>query len=257
MERSSTLVESLPQLLAPSPSESQQAFETTESQYSDGTSQNTTTLTTSSPSTSDRSWTLRQDTGGLILRPALPIAQIHLINSLTLSHDDLRSFHYIPESIMVLQFGKPWRWSMLSYVHSKIASREKGVMRAFIAVAAMELRSQELSATSEDKSLSERTERAEHLKTSAANHYYNALRDLSSILERISRPDYSDDDVDSLFALWFLILHFGLYDPDSVSASHVHLKGIRSFLLRYVQNHREGGLRDLPPASQQLLLFIS
>ena len=237
--------------------ESKGASDLAESQNSNETCQETEIATNSSPSTSDRSLALRMDTGGLTLQPAISVNQIRLPNSLTLNHDDLRLFHYIPESIMVLQFGKPWRWSMLSYVHSKVASQEKGVMRAFIAVAAMELRSQELGATSEDKSPSQGTEVAKNLRISATKHYHCALQDLSALLERVSKPQQSDEDIDSLFALWFLILHFGLYDPDLVSASYVHVNGIRSFLLNYLQRHREGRLRDLPPASQQLLLFIS
>ena len=37
-----------------------------------------------------------------------------------LSLQDLESFDYVPRSLMVLQFGKPWGWSIISYVHSQI-----------------------------------------------------------------------------------------------------------------------------------------
>jgi hypothetical protein len=257
VEQSGEAVRSSPRLLGSARSESQRASETVEFQHNDGAMQDTATVTTWSPSTSISSLVSRPDIGSTILQPTLSDSHVPLANSLNLSHDDLRSFHYIPESIMVLQFGKPWRWSLFSYVHSKIASQEKGVMRAFIAVGAMELRSQELCASSEVKSFPRRTERAQRLKDSATNHYFCAIQDLSALLERASKLQHSDNDIDSLFALWFLILHFGLYDPDLVSASRVHVNGIRSFLLRHLKIHREEGLRALPLASRKLLHFIS
>ncbi|KAL1304289.1 hypothetical protein AAFC00_000694 [Neodothiora populina] len=66
-----------------------------------------------------------------------------------------------------------------------------------------------------------------------------------------------DEDIETLFALWLLILQFSLYDPDLVEASHIHLSGIHSFLINYFNADSTVRARDLPPASKQLLLFIA
>jgi len=183
----------------------------------------------------------------------LSASHIPLQNSLVLDQEDLECFRYIPDSILVLQFGKPWRWSMLNYIHSEIACRHKGVMRAFIAVASMELGrrgSERLDKSSTQMISVKRT-------ASAQKHYHCALKDLSLLLHQFtqSRPD--DKDLEALFALWLLILQFGLYDSNLVGASHIHLSGIHSFLVRYSRSLGKRGIYNLTPASKQLLLFIA
>jgi len=158
---------------------------------------------------------------------------------------------------MVLQTGKLWRWSMLSYVHSRIASREAGVMRAFIAVASMELRSLELLKFQDATPTLESLARTRQLKGAATSYLNLALQDLSLILDRLSGSRPQPEDIEALFSIWFLILLVGLYDPELVSASHVHLNGIRSFLQQYVHADAAEEKDNLPPVAQQLLLFIA
>lgn len=192
-----------------------------------------------------------------VVRPALSTSHIPLANSIVLSSQDLQSFNYVPGSLMVLRFGKPWQWSMLSYVHSRIACREAGVMRAFIAVASMELRFLELLKFQDATPTVESLARTRELKESATDNLHLALQDLSLILDRLSGGQSQPEDIEALFSIWFLILHVGLYDPEFVSASHVHLKGIRSFLQRYIDGDVAREQDYLPPVSQQLLLFIA
>jgi hypothetical protein len=191
------------------------------------------------------------------LRLGLPASHLPLANSIMLSEQDSQAFMYVPESLMVLRFGKPWQWSMLSYVHSRIACREAGVMRSFIALASMELRFLELLKFQDTTPSLESLTRIRQLKDAAMNHLHLALQDLSSILDRLSGTQSQSDDIEALFSMWFLILHVGLYDPEIVNASHVHLKGIRSFLQRYVDGDVAQKQDNLPPAAQQLLLFIA
>ncbi|EXJ79542.1 hypothetical protein A1O3_07821 [Capronia epimyces CBS 606.96] len=194
-----------------------------------------------------------------LLRPALSTTHIPLSNSLMLGAQDRECFQYIPNSFMVQAIGKPWAWSMLSYIHSRIASHEKGVMRAFIALASMELRCRYISATDQGQGRDpDQVQAAARQKKSlATGHYRLALGDLSRLLDRASQPDRTDQDLDALFAMWFLILWFGTYDPELVQASHVHLRGIRSFVSQNLRTTGGGGKPGLPPASQQLLYFIS
>lgn len=134
---------------------------------------------------------------------------------------------------MVLRFGKPWRWSMLCYVHTNVARREKGVMRAFIAVASMELRSRELVKL-QDVSLSPQSNRkAQTFKANASNSLSLAMQDLSSILDRVVLTPNDGELLETLFSMWFLILHFGIYDADLVETSYMHLNGVQSFLAEY------------------------
>jgi hypothetical protein len=187
-----------------------------------------------------------------LLRPALSTSHIPLSNSLTLCPQDRECFQYIPNSFLVQTIGKPWQWSMLSYIHAKLASHEKGIMRAFIALASMELRCRYISLHPGDPGDLEAARQQEMLAT---DHYHHALRDLSWLLDRASRPERTDQDIDSLFATWFLLLWFGTYNAELVGDSQVHLSGIRSFLKENL--HGAGGKLCLPPASQQLLYFIT
>ncbi|KAJ9645413.1 hypothetical protein H2204_000992 [Knufia peltigerae] len=183
---------------------------------------------------------------------ALSTSHIPLSNSLKLCPQDHECFQYIPNSFLVQFIGKPWQWSMLSYVHSEIASYESGVMRAFIALASMELRCRYMSSHSGDSGDIATAQQHEILAT---DHYHQALRDLSRLLDRASQPARTDRDLDSLFATWFLLLWVGYYNVELARASQVHLSGIRSFLVEDVHGPR--GQLCLPPASQQLLYFIS
>ncbi len=158
---------------------------------------------------------------------------------------------------MVLRFGKPFQWSNLSYIYQNIAGRYAGVMRIFVAGASMELRSKALLDQRDGSSSSDQLDRARRLEHSATGHYHLALKDLSTLIDYASSSEGSDDDVNALFTMWFLILHFGLYDAHSIGASHVHLDGIRSFLKHYLQSCREQGRETLPLASRQLLYYIS
>jgi hypothetical protein len=207
-----------------------------------------------STASSDHSLALMQYASQTPLLPTLSTSHIPLSNSLNLKIMDWECFQHIPKSILVLALGKPWRWSMLSYHHSKIATQEPGIMRGFIAVASMELRSKYLLPR-EDGSVQpiDSVRRAGQLQHVGMNNYHLAINDLSSILERVSRPDRTDDDLDALFAMWFLILNFEQYGLDLVENTHIHLSGINTFISRALEH---GEHLHLPPASQQLLHFI-
>lgn len=121
----------------------------------------------------------------------------------------------------------------------------------------MELRFLELLKFQDTTPTLESLARTNSLKDAAIHHLYLALQDLSLILDRLSGAQSQPKDIEALFSMWFLILHIGLYDPEFVSASHVHLKGIRSFLQRYIDGDVAREQDNLPPVSQQLLLFIA
>jgi hypothetical protein len=143
---------------------------------------------------------------------------------------------------------------MLSYIHSRMATQEPGIMRGFIAVASMELRSKNLLPPTESGVQSlDSLRRARQLQHVGMSNYYLAINDLSSILERASRPDRTDDDLDALFAMWFLILNFEQYGLDLVENTQIHLSGIHMFISRALE---QGDHLHLPPASQQLLHFL-
>lgn len=193
-----------------------------------------------------------------VASPILSPDHISLSNSLGLSAEDQQCFLYVPDSIMVLRVGKPWKWNHISYVYTNISGKYPGLMRIFIAGAAREISSKEILASQQDNSNLERMPaKAERLKDSAIRHYHLALKDLSTLLHHVSHSDASDDDVDALFAMWFLILHFGLYDIEVIGASQVHLNGVRSFLKSYLQTTKDSRKRRLPPASRIFLLNIS
>ena len=189
-----------------------------------------------------------------ILQPTLSTSCISFSNSAELSILELECFQYIPSSYLVLGLGKPWKRSIISYLHSSIAKQEPGVVRGFTAVAAMELRSREIvpSTQTDVKSLSS-LDRAHHLQSIAMSNYRHALQELSSILNRATRPDRSEEDLNALFGLWFLMINFEQYGSELVDNSHIHLNGIRSFLSRALRSEE---ILKLPPASQMMLYFI-
>ncbi|KAM5343627.1 hypothetical protein ACJ41O_012164 [Fusarium nematophilum] len=184
-------------------------------------------------------------------RPTLSAGHIPLSNSLQLTADDQAAFLYIPDSILVLSYGKLWKWSCFSYIYTNIASQYSGVMRSFIAVAAMELRAREILDGQDGHDPARSVERAQHIGAAATAYYSSALKDLSSLLHHICHSEGRSNDIDALFTMWFLILKFEAYDSDSTGASMVHLDGIRSFLKPYMQS---GGKR-LPYVAQTMLLY--
>lgn len=120
----------------------------------------------------------------------------------------------------------------------------------------MELRFLELLKFQNSTPTLESLARTRQLKGAATNYLNLALHDLSLILDRLSRSRPQPQDIEALFSIWFLILLVGLYDPELVSASHVHLNGIRSFLQQYIDRNVAQEEDNLPPVAQQLLLFI-
>ncbi|KAI8653807.1 Zn(2)-C6 fungal-type domain-containing protein [Fusarium sp. Ph1] len=178
-----------------------------------------------------------------------------LANSLQLSADDEAAFLYIPESMMVLCYGKLWKWSCFSYIYTHIASQYSGVMRSLIAVASMELRAHQVLQAQESDNSTKSLEAAHHLGAAAAAHYSLALQDLSSLLHLICHSEGRDDDINALFTMWFLILRYEAYDSESTGASLVHLEGIRSFLRPYLDGDEYGDGKRLPYLSQTMLLY--
>ncbi|KAF5650912.1 transcriptional regulatory [Fusarium sp. NRRL 25303] len=150
-------------------------------------------------------------------RSHLSAAHIPLANSLQLSEQDRSAFAYIPYSTMVVSYGKLWQWSNFSYIYANIANVYPGVMRSFIAVANMELRAKELLIAQEVVDASASLERASRLAAAAAAHYTQALKDLSSLLDRICQTPEQDCDIDALFTMWFLILRY--LDADSATGN--------------------------------------
>lgn len=196
-------------------------------------------------------------TGSCSISPNYPFSSGHILsNALSLGPDDLESFEYVPRSLMVLRFGKPWRWSMLSYVHSTVARRESGVLRAFVAVASMELRSRELAETQGSPQSILAARKAQAFKANASHALHLAMQDLSRILHRLAIQPNSHEDLEALFALWFLILHFGVYDADLVQTSYMHLAGMRAFIADCFHGPTERRIHSLPPAAKQLMMFI-
>ncbi|KAJ3510427.1 hypothetical protein NM208_g15530 [Fusarium decemcellulare] len=188
-------------------------------------------------------------------QPTLSTRHIPLANSLQLSIDDQQAFLYIPESLLVLCYGKLWKWSCFSYIYTNIASQYSGVMRSFIAIASMELRSRELLAIRESNDSARSLEQSRRMTASAAVHYSLALKDLSTLLDHICNSEGQSNDIDALFTMWFLILRYEAYDSESTAASRVHLDGIRSFLKPYIQADKYGSGKKLPYVSQTMLLY--
>ncbi|KAF4959440.1 hypothetical protein FGADI_1661 [Fusarium gaditjirri] len=188
-------------------------------------------------------------------RSQLSAAHMPLANSLQLSEQDKAAFAYIPYSTMVLVYGKLWQWSNFSYIYANIASVYPGVMRSFIAVANMELRAKELLIAQEVVDASASLERAGRLAAAAAAHYTQALKDLSSLLDRICQTPEQDCDIDALFTMWFLILRYEAYDSETTGASLLHLDGIRSFLGPYLRDDGQATGKRLPCVAQGMLLY--
>lgn len=157
---------------------------------------------------------------------------------------------------MVLRFGKPWRWSSLSYVHTRIAPRETGVLRAFIAVASLELRALELHKIQDPTVSPETIAKAQDFKENASHALHLAMKDLSQILDRLAQSPNNQEDLEALFSMWFLILHFGIYNSDLVQTSYLHLNGVRSFVAEYFHGNSGRLITSLPPVAKQLLVFI-
>lgn len=129
-------------------------------------------------------------------------------------------------------------------------------MRAFIAVASMELRTRELDKLQDVSSPSSAAEKARAFKISARNSLDLAMQDLSYVLRGVVLNPNDPEALEALFSMWFLILHFGMYDSDLIDASYMHLNGIKSFIAEYFHGSDIYRIHRLPPACTQLLHFI-
>ncbi|EXK28593.1 hypothetical protein FOMG_15062 [Fusarium oxysporum f. sp. melonis 26406] len=201
-----------------------------------------------SPASFDSGSPVSPASGHDFSRPHLAAAHIPLANSLQLSEQDRAAFAYIPYSTMVVSYGKLWPWSCFSYIYANIASVYPGVMRSFIAVANMELRARDLLEAGA-------SERASRLGAAAAVHYTQALKDLSSLLDRICQTPEQDCDIDALFTMWFLIMRYEACDSETTGASLLHLDGIRLFLRPYLRDDGQATEKKLPCVAQAMLLY--
>ncbi|KAF4338410.1 transcriptional regulatory [Fusarium beomiforme] len=119
----------------------------------------------------------------------------------------------------------------------------------------MELRAKDLLLAQEEIDSSASLERASRLGASAAVHYTQALKDLSSLLDHICQTPDQDRDIDALFTMWFLILRYEACDSETTVASSLHLDGIRSFLSPYLEDDGKATEKKLPCVAQAMLLY--
>ena len=120
----------------------------------------------------------------------------------------------------------------------------------------MERRLRELTEAQDSPQPSISAGKAQKFKENASNALHLAMQDLSDLLNRLAAFPNNHEDLEALFALWFLILHFGIYDADLVHTSYMHLTGIRAFLSDWFHGPLERRVHTLPPAATQLLMFI-
>uniref|UniRef100_A0A0C4DII4 Uncharacterized protein n=1 Tax=Fusarium oxysporum (strain Fo5176) TaxID=660025 RepID=A0A0C4DII4_FUSOF len=99
------------------------------------------------------------------------------------------------------------------------------------------------------------SERASRLGAAAAVHYTQALKDLSSLLDRICQTPEQDCDIDALFTMWFLIMRYEACDSETTGASLLHLDGIRLFLRPYLRDDGQATEKKLPCVAQAMLLY--
>ncbi|KAK7413284.1 hypothetical protein QQX98_007872 [Neonectria punicea] len=118
----------------------------------------------------------------------------------------------------------------------------------------MELRSREILAAQDGNDSVRCLERAQRIGDAARRHYSLALKDLSSLLDRVYHSEGRINDINALFAMWFLILKFEAYDSESTGTSSVHLDGIRSFLRPYLESDGDANREKLPYASLPMYL---
>ncbi|KAM0351160.1 hypothetical protein ACHAPU_002944 [Fusarium lateritium] len=119
----------------------------------------------------------------------------------------------------------------------------------------MELRANELLSAQDVADSLTSSEKACQLGASAAAHYTQALKDLSSLLHHICQGPEQSQDIDALFVMWFLILRYEAYDSETTGASLLHLEGIRSFLRPFLQEDEEKSEKKLPCVAQAMLLY--
>jgi len=178
-----------------------------------------------------------------------------LANSLQLSVEEQEAFLYIPSSVLVACYGKPWDWCCLSYIYQRIANRYAGVMRGYIAIAGMELRALELRAPRRGPS-DVGLERLQRLEALAQSNYHSALKELSTLLADACTSTWNEDNTDALFTMWFLILRYEMHDKACIGTSICHLRGIRSLLEIYSREDDNSRNKELPWVSQNMLLLI-
>jgi hypothetical protein len=153
---------------------------------------------------------------------------------------------------MVRWFGKPWKWTFLNYVHSKIAPHSAVVLRMILAIAAMELEGIRSACHTGCDSLPQYQKRLEV----GSRYYACALRDFQCILSKPLR--LSERELNEILAAFFLMVVYEHHFSSDTVGLEVHIRGIYTFLraegLTFQDASQIGS--KMPGLSQQLLLLI-
>jgi hypothetical protein len=175
-----------------------------------------------------------------------------LRNSLRLSSMDREYLVYFPNTIVVAWVGKPWKWGLLRYLYSSVASESPVVMRLMLALSASELETR-------------RSMDPDRIRWSlpcqpgtGVAHYSAALREFRSELERSRRQPLSQEKLDEIIAAFFFLISYEHHFGGGWSGLNTHLSGMYAFLkscgvLGDLSSEPEV---DMAVSSKNLLLYI-
>jgi hypothetical protein len=145
--------------------------------------------------------------------------------------------------------GKPWKWTSLNYLYSKIAPHSPVVMKMILAITATEL---EGTRCAQHKGLQEGDQNWD----AGTVHYRSALRDFPYLLGK-PQP-LSRSQINEILATFLLMVVYEHHFSSDTVGLIVHLRGVYTFLRSCgvtFQHSPHQGPR-LPELSQQLLLFV-
>ncbi|KAL2868919.1 Rh-like protein/ammonium transporter [Aspergillus lucknowensis] len=141
-------------------------------------------------------------------------------NSLVLSERDRKYFEYFPSSSIVFYYIKAWPWNGFSYLYQGPAASNKIVMRMILAMSANDMHRNGLMVESHGRPTAE---------GHARYHYGRAVKEFRQLLETPPRP-FSPAELETIFAIMFLMVCYEWQFGESVHYLHLHLRGVRSLL---------------------------
>ena len=164
----------------------------------------------------------------------LPLStnKIACANSLTLTEDDQKYFHYFPSSSIVYYYMKGWHWSTFCYLYQVPAATNKIIMRMILAVSASDMHRHGLVVPSSGRPTAE-----DH----GRYHYSLAVKEFRQSLET-SQRQVSVEELEIVFAIMFLMIIYEWQFGNSVCNLQLHLRGVRSLLESHPQLFR---LKDI------------
>lgn len=185
-----------------------------------------------------------------MLGPAAGTCQLR--NSLHLSIADREFLVYFPSSTLITCFGKPWKWAILRYLYSRVASESSVVMRLILAISASEVEGRK------DMDPDNFAWSTPCRRGTGMAHYSTALFEFRQELEELAHCPPSQRRLDGVIAAFVFMVVYEAHFGAGWSAMGAHISGAYAFLKAcgVLNNENSEATAELSVVGKWLLMFL-